>query len=77
MNHQPADRYCRPLELVGIPGALLARRAVAHRAFVQGQGKIRRGNDRIGGAAQGVVLMQMIEGIYRSAESGKSVEIRG
>jgi predicted dehydrogenase len=29
------------------------------------------------GAAQGVVLMQMIEGIYRSAASGKSVSLKG
>jgi len=28
------------------------------------------------GAAQGVMLMQMIEGIYRSAESGKSVDVK-
>jgi predicted dehydrogenase len=28
------------------------------------------------GPAQGVVLMQMVEAIYKSAESGKSVEIK-
>jgi len=28
------------------------------------------------GADQGIVLMQMIEALYRSAESGKSVEVK-